>query len=170
MPFKLILLVGLCTLFAAQGFVSSPYAGSCRIIVGRLESKAEADDGDRFTAGEEDAMKNLIVSLSKEHDDDTRRSKLKKILDEELSKQEPHPIDFATLFQRSLNEVGEKVQNSAREAAAARVHEGNNEEPEEQNVKTDEELELWALIDMMVQSKTQFKLHEGSLGSTGEFR
>lgn len=72
-------------------------------------------------------------------------------------------------FQRVLNEVGEVVQNSAREAAAARVHEGS-EEPEEQSVKTDEELELWALIDMMVQSKTQFKSHEGSLGSTGEFR
>ena len=114
-------------------------------------------------------MNNLIVSLSKERDDDTRRSKLKGILDEELSKQEPHSIDFTTLFQRSLNEVGERVQNSAREAAAARVQ-GSNEEPEEQSVKTDEELELWALIDMMVQSKTQFKKAEGSLGSTGEFR
>lgn len=169
MPFKLILLICVCTLLVAHGFVSSPNAGSCRILVG-LESKAEADDGDRFTAGEVDSMNNLIVSLSKERDDDTRRSKLKGILDEELSKQEPHSIDFTTLFQRSLNEVGERVQNSAREAAAARVQEGSNEEPEEQSVKTDEELELWALIDMMVQSKTQFKKAEGSLGSTGEFR
>lgn len=166
MPFKLILLICVCTSLVAHGFVSSPNAGSCRILVG-LESKAEADDGDRFTAGEVDSMNNLIVSLSKERDDDTRRSKLKGILDEELSKQEPHSIDFTTLFQRSLNEVGERVQNSAREAAAARVQGG---EPEEQSVKTDEELELWALIDMMVQSKTQFKKAEGSLGSTGEFR
>mmetsp|Transcript_411 Transcript_411/g.887 ORF Transcript_411/g.887 Transcript_411/m.887 type:complete len:98 (+) Transcript_411:51-344(+) len=93
MPFKLIVLVCLCTLFVAQGFVAFPSKGSGRILVGRLESKA---DGDRFTTGETDAMKNLIVSLSKVHDDDTRRSKLKKILDEELCK-EPHSMEFATL-------------------------------------------------------------------------
>jgi len=37
-------------------------------------------------------------------------------------------------------------------------------------VKSQEELQLWALIDMMVQSKTRVKLHMGSLGSKGEFR
>ena len=39
-----------------------------------------------------------------------------------------------------------------------------------ERVKTEEELQLWALIDMMVQSKTRIKLHMGSLGSKGEFR
>jgi hypothetical protein len=29
---------------------------------------------------------------------------------------------------------------------------------------------LWALIDMMVQSKTRVKMHMGSLGSKGKFR
>lgn len=36
--------------------------------------------------------------------------------------------------------------------------------------KSPEELQLWALIDMMVQSKTRVKLHMGSLGSKGQFR
>jgi hypothetical protein len=37
-------------------------------------------------------------------------------------------------------------------------------------LKSEEELQLWALIDMMVQSKTRVKMYMGTLGSKGEFR
>ena len=83
---------------------------------------------------------------------------------------------FAKLFQLSLDNVGERVQNTARERALERqdhddgaASEGNEGETVER-IKSEEELQLWALIDIMVQSKTAVKLHMGSLGSKGSFR
>lgn len=140
-------------------------------------------------------MEHLIMSLSRESDDDKRREKLAGILDEELEEASKDSDDaalnaevprFAKLFQIVLDSVGEKVQSDAREAALEQQQKQKNEsdgEDEAQNdsmpseegervprVKTPEELQLWALIDMMVQSKTRVKLHMGSLGSKGEFR
>lgn len=89
------------------------------------------------------------------------------------------PHTQSQLFQLSLDNVGEAVQTAAREKAlqiqqqneANSDSSGNEEEGEiVERVKTKEELQLWALIDMMVQSKTRVKLHMGSLGSQGEFR
>ena len=96
---------------------------------------------------------------------------------------------FARLFQLSLDNVGEKVQTAAREKALERQHNSNDEyvmakiniqsyDGENENVggdvieqlKSPEELQLWALIDMMVQSKTRVKWYMGSLGSKGSFR
>ena len=74
------------------------------------------------------------------------------------------------------------MQAAAREVAAQQQQEQENlsllydkaDDGEEgemvMRVKSQEELQLWALIDMMVQSKTRVKLHMGSLGSKGEFR
>jgi len=140
-------------------------------------------------------MEHLIMSLSRESNDDKRREKLAGILDEELEEASKDSDDaalnaevprFAKLFQIVLDSVGEKVQSDAREAALEQQQKQKNEsdgEDEAQNdsmpseegervprVKTPEELQLWALIDMMVQSKTRVKLHMGSLGSKGEFR
>lgn len=99
---------------------------------------------------------------------------------------------FAQLFQYSLDNVGELVQCAAREKAELlnnsnnsngdngtdATQEGNSSNGEEDldststegRVKSEEELQLWALIDMMVQSKTMVKMHMGSLGSKGVFR
>jgi hypothetical protein len=41
--------------------------------------------------------------------------------------------------------------------------------PEVPREKTQDELQLWALIDMMVQSKTIVKKESGELGSKGSF-
>ena len=86
---------------------------------------------------------------------------------------------FAQLFQYSLDIIGENVQAAAREKAME-MNENSLHVIEEDSanvpgtgsdrVKSDEELQLWALIDMMVQSKTQVKLFMGSLGSKGAFR
>ena len=133
------------------------------------------------------------MTLSKESNDDTRREKLAEILDKELTNDTSDNSDesadintevprFAQLFQISLDYVGEEVQAAAREVAAQQQQEQENlsllydkaddgEEGERvMRVKSQEELQLWALIDMMVQSKTRVKLHMGSLGSKGEFR
>jgi hypothetical protein len=100
---------------------------------------------------------------------------------------------FAQLFQYSLDNVGELVQCAAREKAellnssssdssnsdngSGRTEEADAKQQEESStsntegrVKSEEELQLWALIDMMVQSKTMVKMYMGSLGSKGVFR
>ena len=98
---------------------------------------------------------------------------------------------FAQLFQYSLDNVGELVQCAAREKAellnnsnsgndsdylSGSIEEADAKQEEsststtEGRVKSEEELQLWALIDMMVQSKTMVKMYMGSLGSKGVFR
>ena len=91
---------------------------------------------------------------------------------------------FAKLFQLSLDIVGERVQKAAREKAMERQEieggiENDNDATDKpdadgegivERLKSEEELQLWALIDIMVQSKTAVKLHMGSLGSKGTFR
>ncbi len=99
---------------------------------------------------------------------------------------------FAQLFQYSLDNVGELVQCAAREKAELLNNSNNSNDSDngsssteeadakqqgesststtEGRVKSEEELQLWALIDMMVQSKTMVKMYMGSLGSKGVFR
>ena len=151
------------------------------------------NDTPDFSKDEIEDMNQLIMTLSKEFNDDTPREKLAEILDKELTNDTSDNSDesadintevprFAQLFQISLDYVGEEVQAAAREVAAQQQQEQENlsllydkaddgEEGERvMRVKSQEELQLWALIDMMVQSKTRVKLHMGSLGSKGEFR
>lgn len=87
---------------------------------------------------------------------------------------------FARLFQYSLDTIGETVQTAAREKAmeltenSLHVIEDSTGQFVEgtgpDRIKSEEEMQLWALIDMMVQSKTRVKLYMGSLGSKGAFR
>lgn len=154
-----------------------------------------------FGQDEVNDMEDLILSLSKESDDDTRREKLAGIMDKELADGSNNAASgddpdgtavgaetprFAKLFQSALDNVGEKVQADAREKALEQQQQmnlidsddmdaqdgGDGSEGGERTkrVKSPEELQLWALIDMMVQSKTLVKSHMGSLGSKGEFR
>jgi hypothetical protein len=139
-------------------------------------------------------MEKLIVSLSRESDDSKRRRQLAEILDKELagallveSDSQNGVINsdisrFAKLFQISLNVIGERVQAAARELALEKQQHmadsedvnkaGNSIEVDNlvRREKSKDELQLWALIDMMVQSKTRVKMHMGSLGSKGKFR
>lgn len=145
-----------------------------------------------FTPDEMKDMNELILSLSKVSDDDKRREKLAAFFDKELADAaQIASLDdsdddaltqevprFAKLFQASLDIVGEEVQTAAREVAmeqqqnqdAAESNQSDDDGERVERVKSQEELQLWALIDMMVQSKTRVKLYMGSLGSKGEFR
>ena len=153
-----------------------------------------------FTADEIQEMEKLILDLSKEQNDELRRQKLADILDKELvppisstnsttedddnnSSELTPPQEiprFARLFQYSLDTIGETVQNAAREKAmeltenSLHVIEDSTGQFVEgtgpDRIKSEEEMQLWALIDMMVQSKTRVKLYMGSLGSKGAFR
>lgn len=126
-----------------------------------------------FTQAQINEMENLIESLSREADDNTRRKRLADMLDEELAADASNAESFTKLFQLSLDNIGERVQANARELALekqqqeelnlADIYNADNVgNPIEADVvvrreKSEEELQLWALIDMMVQSKTHIK-------------
>eukprot|EP00584_Thalassiosira_punctigera_P004888 CAMPEP_0172529390 /NCGR_PEP_ID=MMETSP1067-20121228/3480_1 /TAXON_ID=265564 ORGANISM="Thalassiosira punctigera, Strain Tpunct2005C2" /NCGR_SAMPLE_ID=MMETSP1067 /ASSEMBLY_ACC=CAM_ASM_000444 /LENGTH=173 /DNA_ID=CAMNT_0013313431 /DNA_START=282 /DNA_END=803 /DNA_ORIENTATION=- len=149
------------------------------------ESPPTSNNLPGFTPDEMNDMDELILFLSKITDDGKRRERLSAIFEKELadatqiaSLDDDSVLEvprFAKLFQNSLDKVGEKVQTAAREVAmeqqrnAVEINQSDDDERLER-VKSQEELQLWALIDMMVQSKTRVKLHMGSLGSKGEFR
>ena len=105
------------------------------------------------------------TTTTNDDDDDTDSSEI--TLPQEIPR-------FAQLFQYSLDNIGEKVQTAAREKAmelnenSLHVIEdtsgAENTEPGttgSERIKSDEEMQLWALIDMMVQSKTRVKLYMG---------
>ena len=126
-----------------------------------------------FTRTEISEMEKLIESLSREADDNTRRKRLADMLDVELAADASNAESFTKLFQLSLDNIGERVQANARELALekqqqeelklADIYNADNVgNPIEADVvvrreKSEEELQLWALIDMMVQSKTRIK-------------
>jgi len=126
-----------------------------------------------FTRTEINEMEKLIESLSREADDDKRRKRLADMLDVELAADASNAESFTKLFQLSLDNIGERVQANARELALekqqqeelklADIYNADNVgNPIEADVvvrreKSEEELQLWALIDMMVQSKTRIK-------------
>ena len=150
-----------------------------------------------FTKEEIEDMNKVILSLSKETEDEKRRERLAGIFDSEFAydKNAGEEVDadipprFAQLFQTSLDIVGQEIQTAAREAAEKQLQQDQWREQDTDDIEKDlfkeieatekkrvervkslEELQLWALIDMMIQSKTRVKKYMGSLGSKGEFR
>lgn len=92
----------------------------------------------------------LVMSLSREKDDDKRRERLKAVFEKHGSEE-----GFADSFAKSIQTVGTSVQQVAREKAQERGFdkEASEDVSIELPQKTNDELQLWALVDMMVQSK-----------------
>lgn len=135
--------------------------------------------GHDFTADEVQEMEKLIMSLSLENDDEYRRTKVSTLFAEELAKPNGYPHRFTELFDSVLMITGERVQNEARINAA---QESGPQQPVAIELDVDitevvyvpreksaAELQLWAFIDMMVQTKTLVKKAMGELGSSGSF-
>ena len=139
---------------------------------------------DNYTPAEVTKMQDVVVSLSLESNDDVRRSRLALIMEVGLAGPNGGPKRFAVLFDRVLTQVGEKVQKDAREKYAKQAPSSSAIEPTddddldtdteteaeadsvpekdeitEPREKSPEELRLWALVDMMIQSKTIVKKH-----------
>jgi hypothetical protein len=162
-------------------------------------SSQENDGGDvDYTPKEMSEMRDLIISLSLESTDHDRRLRLRDIFHEKLDGGGPNgdddPQRFCQLFDTILARVGDEVQMDARkrmfedESTPGATVEPDGDAPgqvateQSQDTTTDgndadtltwkspEELQLWALVDMMVQSKTIVKKHNGELGSRGAFR
>jgi hypothetical protein len=132
-------------------------------------------------------MKELIRSLSVEPTDHDRRTRVKNIFHEALGRPNGSPKRFTDLFDKILIQFGDEVQNEAKkkyfeEERVAREEErplvvggdselsDNDDAHPEKREKTPEELQLWALVDMMVQTKTIVKKNSGELGSKGTFQ
>lgn len=130
-------------------------------------------------------MRELIFSLSKEPTDEDRRTRVQEVFQEALARPNGGPKQFSDLFDTVLTKVGEDVQMEAKkkflreqESSTEEIDNSADEattkntvaEAETERVKTPEELQLWALVDMMVQSKTIVKQANGDLGSKGNFQ
>ncbi|GAX24354.1 hypothetical protein FisN_4Lu603 [Fistulifera solaris] len=108
-------------------------------------------------------MKALILSLSLEPTDQSRRERLAGLFGEALAKPNGAPKRFTDLFDKTLIEVGDRVRKEALEALES------EQNPPSDGSKSPQELQVWALIDMMVQSKTLVKRANGELGNGGTF-
>lgn len=121
-------------------------------------------------------MDSLIISLSLEFDDSSRRRRLAALFAEELAR--PDYIRFTVLFDQVLTIAGNRIHAEARkkaleDAKTAETKAGDDVKVENDDLlagKSPEEKQLWALVDMMVQSKTLVKRASGDLGSKGTFR
>jgi hypothetical protein len=136
---------------------------------------------------EVDEMEELILSLSREPTDELRRDRLGAIFTEALSKPNGDPKIFTDLFDQTLIIVGDRVKEQAQQkaiqlqletaAAQDKVDESSLTPPDKDaateesspEAMHDEGIQLWALVDMMVQSKTIIKKESGELGSKGAF-
>ena len=160
--FLVLLIVG------AQSFVPSKHA---RKIVSPPALAAGNRD---FTTEEVKAMDDLIISLSMEPTDESRRERAVKIFEKELTKPNGAPKRFADLFDAVLMVVGDRVQMAAKKRAL----EAGPQSPEEADdeatridfmQRSADERQLWALVDLMVQTKTLVKKASGTLGNNGNF-
>lgn len=134
-------------------------------------------------------MKELIISLSMEPTDHDRRTRVKEIFHEALGRPNGSPKRFTDLFDKILIQLGDEVQNEAKKKYFEDDKLGSVEEPTvavgdgativessdddlqpAKREKSPEELQLWALVDMMVQTKTIVKKNSGELGSKGTFQ
>ena len=129
-------------------------------------------------------MHTLILSLVEERTDEMRRSRLKQIFhdnvvirdetgEDEAPKLNTNSFQFVKLFDSILNKVGQSVQENARQNALAQrraklegITASTEEEVQESSdasesadsgIMGEEERQLWACIDMLVQSKTIVK-------------
>jgi hypothetical protein len=137
-----------------------------------------------YTEKEIQEMTDLIVSLSLEATDHDRRMRVKDVFVEALARPNGMPQRFCDLFDNTLTQVGDQVQTNAKKKFFEQQQQQFQNDDRSDNdadvelpikdgelrLKSPEELQLWALVDMMVQSKTIVKKRNGELGSKGTFR
>ena len=146
---------------------------------------------DDYSDDEIQDMRSLILSLSLEPNDSSRRARLNDIFSDAYQRSDGvSPQRFGALFDRMVIKIGDEKQNEAKqryfEAQAGSQQQDEDSEPlsNEQNnagsgkdggqkverEKSPDELQLWALVDMMVQVKTIIKRGISSPGSAGDFQ
>lgn len=129
---------------------------------GLFSSTQENDD--LHTETQIEAMRNRIMTISKVKDDEKRRRTIVALIKEKVQVDDPmEGALFVQLWDKTLIEVGGQFQNEAREKATRKAPETKSSNGDEGGAvgktvqKSDDELQLWALVDMMIQSKTLIK-------------
>lgn len=194
----------LVTTFVAESFILLPptksVSPSTRPRNQPIYAAADSSAGDSaYSEDEVQNMEELILSLSLEPTDESRRERLTTVFTDALAGPNGDPQRFADLFNQVLITVGDRVKANAQQKAieaqekrktlqdrwkeneearnaekAAQATKGDAKDApatKETSVvtKTPEEKQLWAVVDMMVQSKTIVKRASGELGSEGSF-
>ncbi len=122
-----------------------------------------------FTPNE---MEELIVSISQEPTDEARRKRMSCVFAEALA--ELHSERFTSLFDQVLIIVGDRVQIQAQQKALQDADQssssGTINSQDFMAGKSAEQKQLWALVDMMVQSKIIVKRANESFGSQDAFQ
>jgi hypothetical protein len=142
-----------------------------------LASATEGSESSENSEAEVQKMKDLILSLSLEPTDHDRRMRMKDLFHGQLGWPNGMPNQFTDLFDQTLIVLGDELQAEAKkkkfEDQAAAQDKGqdekaelveSNEDSSKPREKAPEELRLWALVDMMVQSKTIIKKVNGDKG------
>jgi hypothetical protein len=140
------------------------------MLAGQLLFSHKIEDA-AFEDSQREEIRHLIVTLSQEKNDETRRSQLNSLLNGKVASGNPtEAYRFLNAWDKILIEIGSLVQNQARENflahnettaakesmdGAAAFNSGMDQGSERE--KSDIELQVWALIDMMVQSKAFIK-------------
>lgn len=144
---------------------------STRFPIAPVKSKSSDTPWDEKEVKE---MEDLILSLSLEPTDESRRERVKSIFQTELAKPNGAPKHFSDLFDFTLVIVGDRVKAEAQENAERLQSMETTETVSDEKSTTSqgfpEQRQLWSLVDMMVQSKTIVKRASGDLGSKGSFQ
>ena len=167
---------------AAPSFVSRPSRALCRLALAATDSSSPSFD---YSDVEVSEMESLIRSLSALPTDESRRSQVAQIFQDAFA-MDPKSLEnngagdggtdskrFCRLFDSVLIRIGDQVQQEAvatlRDDAEAPAEAADAADVPAERSKSKEELQLWALVDMMVQSKTIVKRASGELGKDGAF-
>ena len=111
-------------------------------------------------------VREMILTLSLESDDEKRRSRLSSLLEEKLKQSDDvDSAKFAHLWDTNIIQIGGEVQNEARAEAASKPTATNGDVISDRE-KSQKEKQLWAMVDMMIQSKSIIKkiMNESSEG------
>jgi hypothetical protein len=147
---------------------------------------ASAPSLDDYPAQEVQEMEDLILSLSREATDASRRSRVEALFRDALvapsspaeeDDGDVKPARFTSLFSLVLVSVGNRVQEEAQQRQMmlqdppSSVADDSESLSSSTTISTPSDLnfQLWALVDMMVQSKTLVKRARGELGKDGSF-
>ncbi len=133
---------------------------SIAISKSKLILRLTKDSSLQSNQSESDEVRELILTLSIETDDEQRRTKLKSLLEGKLTQDDAvKSAKFAHLWDTNIIKIGGEIQNNAR-LEAGQKSTSNNQQNENGTVgseKNENEKQLWAMVDMMVQSKSIIK-------------
>lgn len=138
------------------------------------QSKQEVDiSNDNNNDDNNEKIRELILSISLESDDEKRRKRLSDTLEQNINQEKDviAAAQFAHLWDVNIIKIGQEIQNEARmeaenKAAALAGEEEkdddgsrnmSNSSDDTNNEKSMKEKQLWSMVDMMVQSKTLIK-------------